>query len=104
MPKRATATSFGGKSGNPRGNGPPKGSGGAPTKAFKHFLANVRNSAKAQKALQDAAEDPEGRNFGHAWKYLTDYDDDKPAEKKQIVGPVEVRVKIVREGRRVTAS
>lgn len=106
MPRRASATSFGRESGNPQGRGPKKGApnAGPRTKSFKHFLANVRQSAKAQAALQAAAEDPDSKNFGTAWKLLGEYDEDKPAEKRQIVGPVEVRVKVVREGRRVTAS
>lgn len=106
MPKRANSTSFGQKSGNPQGRGPAKGApnAGRPTKSFKHFLANVRASAKAQLALQAAAEDSESKGFKTAWTILSAYDDEKPAEKRQIVGPVEVHVKFAREGRRTTAS
>src|SRR5207248_1748611 len=100
MPRRATSTSFGAESGNPKGRGPKKGApnAGPRTQSFKHFLANVRQSAKAQLALQRAAEDPDSRNFSTAWKLLGEYDDEKPAEKHAIVGPIEVRVKITREG------
>lgn len=83
MASRAKPNSFGEKSGNPRGRGPKKGAAnaGRPTKSLKHFLANLRNSPVAQRALQTAAEDAESRNFGHAWKYLTEYDDEKPAQR-----------------------
>ncbi len=83
MPRRATSTSFGGKSGNTQGRGPKKGApnAGAPTKSLKLFLASVRQSAAAQRALRAAAEDAESRNFGHAWKYLTEYDEEKPAQR-----------------------
>ena len=87
---------LGGKPGN-------KG-GGRPTGAFKAFLAKLRNNPKALAALEAAACDPTLKSFGAAWKLATDYDDDKPAEKRQIVGPVEVHVKVVREGRRLTAG
>lgn len=97
MARHATATSFGQKSGNPQGRGPKKGSGGAPTKSFRYFLANLRNSAKAQKALQAAAEDASSPNFRTAWKLLSDYDEEKPAPPKQeLTGELVVRV--VRDG------
>ena len=78
--------------------------GGRPPNAFKDFLADLRRDPQALAALRAAACDPSLRSFGAAWKLAADYDDDKPAEKRQIVGPVEVRVRIEREGRRVTAS
>ena len=81
MPRRANSKSFGAKDGNDPRSPNRRPGPGAPTKSFKHFLANVRNSAAAQRALRQAAEDAHGRNFGHAWKYLTDYDDDKPAQR-----------------------
>lgn len=56
------------------------------------------------KAIEAAATDPKSRNFKAALELMSDYDDEKPAEKKQIVGPIEVRVRFEREGRRVTAS
>lgn len=78
--------------------------GGRPPNAFKDFLADLRKDPEALAALRAAACDPSLRSFGAAWKLAADYDDEKPAEKRQIVGPVEVNVRIVREGRRVTAS
>lgn len=106
MPRRATKTSYGGESGNPKGRGPKRGApnAGPRTKALKHFLANLRNSAAAQQALQKAAEDPTSPNFRTAWKVLADYDDDKPAEKRELSGAIQVSVKLTREGRRRTAS
>ena len=106
MPRRATSTSFGAELGNKQGRGPKPGApnAGPPTKTFRHFIANLRNSAKAQKALRDAAEDPNSRNFGTAWKVLSDYDDEKPAEKRELSGAIQVSVKLTREGRRRTAG
>ena len=87
------------RTGNPGNKG-----GGRPTGAFKAFLAKLRNNPKALAALEAAACDPTLKSFGAAWKLATDYDDDKPAEKRQIVGPVEIVVRIEREGRRITSS
>lgn len=81
MPKRITRTSFGQKDGNDPRSPNRKPGPGRPTKSFKHFVANLRNSATAQLALQQAAEDAEGKNFRTAWKVLTDYDDEKPAQR-----------------------
>lgn len=55
-------------------------------------------------ALKQAASDSESRAFGSAWKLISEYDENKPAEKRQIVGPIEVRVRVIKEGRRITAS
>lgn len=98
MPRHATATSYGQKSGNPKGRGPKAGAAnaGAPTKSFKHFLANLRNSAAAQRALQKAAEDSKSPNFRTAWKLLSEYDEEKPAPPKQELGG-ELIVRVVRD-------
>jgi hypothetical protein len=77
---------------------------GRPPGKFKDFLAELRRDPEFQDAVRQAAKDPNSRGFGNALKLLAEYDDEKPAEKRQIVGPVEVHVKIAREGRRVTAS
>lgn len=91
--------------GNHPGNtGGKKGRSGRKPNAFKDFLAQLRRDPEALEAFRQAALDPTCRSFGSAWKLMSDYDDEKPAEKKQIVGPIEVRVKMVREGRRITAS
>lgn len=79
-----------------------KGGTGRPPNVFKTFLARLRQDPDFQDALEKAAKDPTGRGFGAALKVVTDYDDDKPAEKKQIGGAIELRVKIEREGRRIS--
>jgi hypothetical protein len=86
----------GGVPGNPGGGRPPS--------AFKDFLAELRANPEALAALKKAASDPEMKSFGSAWKIVTDYDPDKPAEKKELSGKVEVTVRVAREGRRVTAG
>lgn len=89
-----------------RGRGPAKGApnAGRPPKLFKEFLEAVRSNPDAQDALLKAAKDPDSKNFGNAWKVLTDYDDAKPAAKKAMTGTFDVTVRVQREGRRVTAS
>jgi hypothetical protein len=89
---------------HPGNTGGKPGRSGRPPSAFKDFLAKLRANPGLHEALEAAACDPKSRGFAATLKLLSDYDTDKPAEKRQIVGPVEVRVKIVREGRRVTAS
>lgn len=91
--------------GNHPGNtGGKKGRSGRKPNAFKDFLAKLRANPEALTAFETAAKDPTHRNFGAAWKLMADYDEEKPPEKRQIVGPVEVTVRVVREGRRITAS
>jgi hypothetical protein len=88
-----------------RNGGTNRGGTGRPPKAFKDFLrAEIRDSTQGRQALATAAQDPDCRNFAQAWKIATEYDDEKPAEKRQIVGPIEIHVKMVREGRRLTAG
>lgn len=91
--------------GNHPGNtGGKKGRSGRKPDAFKNFLAKLRQDPTALAALKAAASDSESRAFGSAWKLISEYDENKPAEKRQIVGPIEVRVRVIKEGRRITAS
>ncbi len=99
MPKTAPPTAYGQKSGNPRGKGPKKGApnAGRRPKSLVLHLKGLRGSAKVQKALAKAASDPESKGFATAWRVLSEYDDEKPAEKHTIVGPVVVSVKFSNE-------
>jgi membrane glycosyltransferase len=63
------------KSGGTPGN---KG-GGRPPKAFKNFLAEMRQNPKVQEAFELAATDPDHKHFAAAMKLLADYDEDAPA-------------------------
>lgn len=85
------------------GGGPQPGSG-RPPGPFKALLRRIRESPELAASIEAAVADHESRAFPAALKLLSDYDDEKPAEKRQIVGPIEVRVRVTREGRRVTAS
>lgn len=87
------------RTGNPGNKG-----GGRTPEAFKDFLKRLRADPEFQDELEAAAKNSLTKGYGSALKVVTDYDDDKPAEKRQIVGPVEVHVKVVREGRRLTAG
>lgn len=89
---------------HPGNTGGKKGRSGRKPNAFKNFLAELRADPLARVAFETAARDSGNRNFAAAWKLMADYDDEKPAEKRQIVGPIEVRVRVIKEGRRVTAS
>jgi hypothetical protein len=62
------------------GGGPQPGSG-RPKKAFKKFLAELREDPDAQDALAKAAKDPDKRAFSAAWGVITDYDESKPGKK-----------------------
>jgi hypothetical protein len=67
------------------GGTPGNKGGGRPPKAFKNFLAELRNDPDAQDALARAAKDPALGSFGAAWKLASEYDDDKPAKKIEVV-------------------
>lgn len=62
------------------GGGPQPGSG-RPKKAFKRFLAELREDPEAQDALALAAKNPTFRSFSAAWGVITDYDESKPGKK-----------------------
>lgn len=106
MPKRASSTSFGAESGNRQGRGPARGSpnAGPRTKSFKLFLASLRTSATTQAAIKTALSDPESKGFNAALRVLSEYDEDKPAEKREMSGKLEVSVRMSREGSRRTAG
>jgi len=89
---------------HPGNTGGKKGRSGRKPGPFKAMLAKLRQSPELAASLEAAIADHESRAFPAALKVITDYDDDKPAEKHAIVGPVVVHVRITREGRRVTAS
>lgn len=103
-PKTATRVPKHGNGALLVGGQPGNKGGGRPPEAFKAMLARLRESPALAQSLEQAIQDHTGRGFASALKVLTDYDDDKPAEKKELSGKLEVRVKITREGRRVTAS
>lgn len=90
--------------GNPGNSGGKPGRSGRLPSPFKAFLSKLRSDPGFQQAIETAAKDPGSRGFSAALKLVTDYDDEKPAEKKEVSGKLEVRVRIEREGRRVTAS
>lgn len=69
-----------------------------------HFIAELRRSPDFHAALENAAYDHNSKHFNAILKLVAEYDDEKPAEKRQIVGPVEVRVRIARESRKTTAG
>ena len=94
-----------GKNGGRLRNGNPgnKGGGRKPQK-FATFLKTLRDDGEVHDAIERAARDETSRGFQPVLRVMSDYDDEKPAEKHAIVGPIEVRVRIEREGRRVTAS
>jgi len=94
LPLGAHAKNTGGK----------KGRSGRPPNDLRAFLAALRSDPDVQKAFREALLDCNSRGFGAALRILTQYDNDKPAEKRQIVGPTVVTVQYVREGRRVSAS
>ncbi len=86
LAKRTANLLKGGKKGN-RG-----GHGGTP-KAFKDFIREeIRNGFKSRHALVEASQDTESKAFGIAWKLAADYDDEKPAEKKELSGELVIRV------------
>lgn len=66
-------------SGNPGNKG-----GGRPPKAFKDFLADLRNDPKVQEAIEKAAQDHEARNFKAALDVIVRYDIEKPAEQLDV--------------------
>lgn len=61
-----------------------KGRSGRPPKAFKDFLARLRQSPTVQKSIEDALSDPENKGFSSALKVLTNYDDEKPGHRISI--------------------
>lgn len=89
---------------HPGNTGGKKGRSGRPPNELRAFLAALRSDPAVQAALRAALLDHTSRGFGVALRILAAYDEDKPAQKQQIVGPLEVQVRFAKEGRRTTAS
>lgn len=77
---------------HPGNTGGKKGRSGRKPAPFKDLLAKLRQSPELAQSLEKAVKDHECRAFPAALKLLTDYDDDKPVEKKQVQGEITVRV------------
>lgn len=89
---------------HPGNTGGKKGRSGRRPERLVHFIAELRRSPDFHAALENAAYDHNSKHFNAILKLVAEYDDEKPAEKRQIVGPVEVRVRIARESRKTTAG
>jgi hypothetical protein len=75
------------------GGTPGNAGGGRIPQAFKDFLkSEIRENATSRDALVKASQDDKGRNFKAAWDLAADYDDEKPAEKKELSGELVIRV------------
>lgn len=60
MPRRASATSFGGKRGNPRGTQPGPG---APPQTFRDRMKLILDRAKTAKSVETILADPDHKHF-----------------------------------------
>lgn len=89
---------------HPGNTGGKKGRSGRKPEAFTRFLARLRQSPELHASLERAIMDEKGRGFASALKVLTDYDTEKPAEKRELSGQVQVTVVVKREGKRRTAG
>lgn len=70
------------------GGVPGNAGGGRPPQALKDFLAELRRDPTLHHAVATAAKDETSKNFGAALKVITEYDDDKPAKKVELVAPL----------------
>ena len=89
---------------HPGNTGGKKGRSGRRPVKFSAFLKSLRDKPEVQEAIEDAATDADSKGFQAVLRVMADYDTDRPADKHQIVGPIEVRVRVVKEGKRTTAS
>jgi hypothetical protein len=79
--------------GNHPGNtGGKPGRSGRKSQKLGLFLKELRESPDAQAALEAAALDHNNRNFGNAWKLAAMYDEEKPAEKRELSGKITVEL------------
>src|SRR5215510_839676 len=81
--------------GNPGNKG-----GGRYKTSLKTFLAELRRDPNVHAAISRAAKDETKRAFPAALKLMTDYDPNKPAEKRELSGQVVIGVVVEREGKR----
>lgn len=74
MPRRATSTSFGGKSGNTPGRGPEKGKGGRPVDIFRNRMQELALRAAKAKRLETLLDDKNEDNsaFLKAFQEVSD--------------------------------
>lgn len=95
MPRRASATSFGGKAGNPRNTTKP--GSGAPPEAFKMRLQTLIDREQTCKAIATILSDPDHPHFMRALDYATNHAYGKPKETVEQTGAVEILVRFVEE-------
>jgi DNA-binding MarR family transcriptional regulator len=65
--------------GTPGNSGGKKGRSGRPPKAFKNFLAQMRQDPTVQRQFELTIKERGHRHWPAALKVLTDYDDELPA-------------------------
>jgi hypothetical protein len=82
-PRSGVALPVGNHPGNTGGK---KGRSGRKPEAFTQFLTRLRESPELAASLMTAVSNPESRAFSSALKVLTDYDEDKPAKRKEVTG------------------
>lgn len=97
MPKRATATSFGGKSGNRRGRGPAKGSGGAPPQVFTERLRLILERNKTVKNVETILDNPDHPKFDKMLDYVTERVHGKVPQAVEQKHDGEITVRVVRD-------
>ncbi len=70
------------------GGMPGNAGGGRPPAPFRDALALLRANPKLHKALERAATNEDSKGFSSALKVLTDYDEEKPAQRSEVKATV----------------
>lgn len=95
MPRRSSATSFGGKSGNKKGRGPAKGApnAGALPATFKNRMALLAARAKTAKNIESILDDPKHPQFMKALEFAADRGYGRVEQPQTHTGSVEIIVR-----------
>lgn len=98
MPRRATSTSFGGKSGNRRGSGPNKGEGGRPPEVFRQRMQLLASRDATAQRLEAALRSDDDLVFLKAFAEVANRGYGKAPEHVEHSGSVDVKHQVWKFG------
>lgn len=96
MARRASATSFGGVTGNPRGNGA-HGTGGATPETFKGRMRLLASREKTVKNAEKILDDADHKHFHKVLEFAADRGYGKPVSAEDVKERVEATIATIRK-------
>ena len=83
---------------HPGNTGGKRGRSGRPSNGLKAFLSELRTKPEVHDAIEAAATDAGSTNFRAALTIMSQYDDEKPAERHEMVDKQSIRDQLKEQG------